>query len=1303
MFHYLIKRDINPQSPYVIQDLAKGSESLIQRLGLWRTMDVHNGCVNSVVWDDSGQYLLSGSDDHNLVISQPFLNKEVDRVHTAHRSNIFSAKFLPGCGNEKIISCAGDGTIIYTDLEKVQETRECKFRCHTSSVYDVLTLPCDSNSFLSCSEDGTVRSFDIREATSCFKDKCMQNVLLDFGRAVTALSVNPLKPHEIAVGTQDSLIRVYDRRRLASNDASEGSYKAVLFRMRPNELKGRQQRITCLRYDNNATHLLASYSAAHLYLFDTRNYKCERLSPDRSKSNSSAGAAGGEGDEEEASDGSSAIMKRLRLRGDWSDTGPQARPERLANVPGSLQPTPATLGQARPTLQSSLMQRMSSMLSRMLTHNPPPSSQPTPQPRPRQPVSHSQQEPLEPPAEPDEQQQHEVLDPEGQPSHDQPVLQQPNSNEQQSQAQQVGETSEETRRDDSQLQETLDTRRGDSGLQETLDTRSGDSELHESSSSLREAPPQNPQPQDLVSNEPLPQEDQQRPLLSFALPLEIQRDLQPQLVTDDVVRQSLSESPCQGTSHSSPKPVPAATASASLLTSETSRQITETSSQSSMPDSSKSTSDDSKSTFDASKSTFDASKSTFDASQSSMSDETSAVSVEMAGSLHCAVAEGQSSDQLQNDNDDQSEHGGSFREISSDRENLSKNNESKEQSSVSVAAGNNSNDNNNSNTTSSNRTTSGGDRNVSDIQETFCSLREDFVNRHNVEPSVSLRYSEAGTSSGFITLCIPELISSTSYVEERNLGSDTLYNPINNSEGNSNETEDTANAAIGAGNESVGDEFSNRNSNNNDNNSRRRDSNSSRDGRERSAGLSGTSIAPSPRPRNDSSSQNSDVCDESINDANSADVAARSSSSIKEHFGVVQSAQDQQSEGSNSDTKNNSNSEMQVDHASERSSTICKYEEEASPPMDIPHVTPGMDTDDVEMPEIKEDKHVMAPLETSVDNARTNVSNSVATTSISTSTTASYSAMDVSGDPPPSENVDASDFVDAATSSASSKPLEWCTANAAAIAAEAFQSTAIATTFSSTGADISTSSAADESSSAEAVGPTSTSAEPSTSAASHSSRTGGGDGESSDDEAVPAPKLSRGSRVARAVQKHVQRLREEAAMRLDGPPDALLPHAQHTHTYTGHRNTRTMIKEACFWGSRHVMSGSDCGRIFVWDRHTQKLVMLLEADRRVVNCLQPHPTLPLLASSGIDYNVKLWSPVLDEPTFDEERAREIIECNEVLLEETRDTITVPATFMIRILTSLNHMRAPHASSGGDAQADNNNDAAGGGSDSDDSL
>ena len=87
-----------------------------------------------------------------------------------------------------------------------------------------------------------------------------------------------------------------------------------------------------------------------------------------------------------------------------------------------------------------------------------------------------------------------------------------------------------------------------------------------------------------------------------------------------------------------------------------------------------------------------------------------------------------------------------------------------------------------------------------------------------------------------------------------------------------------------------------------------------------------------------------------------------------------------------------------------------------------------------------------------------------------------------------------------------------------------------------------------------------------------------------------------------------------------------------------------MIKEATWWGNNYILSGSDCGHIFGWERHTGKLTLLLEADRHVVNCIQPHPYDSLIASSGIDYDIKIWTPSGQgntEPIFDEKRAQEV--------------------------------------------------------------
>lgn len=70
-----------------------------------------------------------------------------------------------------------------------------------------------------------------------------------------------------------------------------------------------------------------------------------------------------------------------------------------------------------------------------------------------------------------------------------------------------------------------------------------------------------------------------------------------------------------------------------------------------------------------------------------------------------------------------------------------------------------------------------------------------------------------------------------------------------------------------------------------------------------------------------------------------------------------------------------------------------------------------------------------------------------------------------------------------------------------------------------------------------------------------------------------------------------------------------------------------MIKEANFYGDEYVLSGSDCGHVFIWEKRTGRIVQILEADNHVVNNVQPHPIDPIIATSGIDYDIKLFAPV----------------------------------------------------------------------------
>jgi len=88
----------------------------------------------------------------------------------------------------------------------------------------------------------------------------------------------------------------------------------------------------------------------------------------------------------------------------------------------------------------------------------------------------------------------------------------------------------------------------------------------------------------------------------------------------------------------------------------------------------------------------------------------------------------------------------------------------------------------------------------------------------------------------------------------------------------------------------------------------------------------------------------------------------------------------------------------------------------------------------------------------------------------------------------------------------------------------------------------------------------------------------------------------------------------------------------YSHRYYGHCNTSTDIKEANFFGSQgqFIVAGSDDGLFFVWDKMTENNLLILKGDSSIVNCLQPHPSEFMLATSGIDNEVKLWSPLPDD-------------------------------------------------------------------------
>ncbi|XP_051500110.1 DDB1- and CUL4-associated factor 6 isoform X6 [Apus apus] len=811
------KRSLGLEEPGLLRRHYLGRREFIQRLKLEATLNVHDGCVNTICWNDTGEYILSGSDDTNLVISNPYSRKVLTTIRSGHRANIFSAKFLPCTNDKQIVSCSGDGVIFYTNVEQDAETnRQCQYTCHYGTTYEIMTVPNDPYTFLSCGEDGTVRWFDTRIKTSCTKEDCKDDILINCRRAATSVAICPPIPYYLAVGCSDSSVRIYDRRMLGTratgNYAGRGTVGMVA-RFVPPHLNNKSCRVTSLCYSEDGQEILVSYSSDYIYLFDPKDDTARELKVPSA--------------EERREELRQPPVKRLRLRGDWSDTGPRARPESERERDGEQSPN------------VSLMQRMSDMLSRWF------------------------------------EEASEVAQ----------------SNRGRGRSRSRGGTN----RTDAPATSNIPP----SAESETAMEVDGSEQLPSSSSSTMSA-----------------------------------------------------QAPSTSSSTESPP-------STSLLSS---------------PDN------------------------------------------EQRPSL------GASSQPVLHPSD-----------------------------------------------TDKPRTGTG-------------------------EPVLSLHYSTEGTTTSTIKLDFTDEWSST--------------NSSSRGSGSHCKTEGQEDSVKTKASEELGPE-----------------------------------------------DEETRVPDESDKEYASAEELKTTDETVETTEATV------------SNKPGPEHSEAQPEEGPSVDAVSGNAEEETSC-----------------------DKSANQEI-----------------SSKSTESTANSLATNDEPQPHP-------------------------------------ESSGLATP--------------DESS-------TRTSALQET--------------DDSDDDPVLIPGARyrggpghRRSAVAR-IQELFRRRKERKEMEELETLNIRRPLIK--MVYKGHRNSRTMIKEANFWGSNFVMSGSDCGHIFIWDRHTAEHLMLLEADNHVVNCLQPHPFDPILASSGIDYDIKIWSPLEESKIFNRKLADEVITRNELMLEETRNTITVPASFMLRMLASLNHIRA----------------------------
>ncbi|XP_039912974.1 DDB1- and CUL4-associated factor 6 isoform X3 [Hirundo rustica] len=888
------KRTLGLEEPGLLRRHYLGRREFIQRLKLEATLNVHDGCVNTICWNDTGEYILSGSDDTNLVISNPYSRKVLTTIRSGHRANIFSAKFLPCTNDKQIVSCSGDGVIFYTNVEQDAETnRQCQYTCHYGTTYEIMTVPNDPYTFLSCGEDGTVRWFDTRIKTSCTKEDCKDDILINCRRAATSVAICPPIPYYLAVGCSDSSVRIYDRRMLGTratgNYAGRGTVGMVA-RFVPPHLNNKSCRVTSLCYSEDGQEILVSYSSDYIYLFDPKDDTARELKVPSA--------------EERREELRQPPVKRLRLRGDWSDTGPRARPESERERDGEQSPN------------VSLMQRMSDMLSRWF------------------------------------EEASEVAQ----------------SNRGRGRSRSRGGTN---RTDAPATNNMAPSRESETAMEvdgsEQLPSSSSStmSAQAPSTSSSTESPPST----SLLSS---PDNEQKPSLGASTQPVLHQSELMgPELA---IIRRGLQR--------------------LRLKKAEQQRQRELAEGSAPQPSSSEQASPRGSS------------------QDPQAADSPSSVVNKQLGSM--SLDEPQESDKP--------------------------------------------------------RTGTG-------------------------EPVLSLHYSTEGTTTSTIKLDFTDEWSSTNS-SSRGSGSHCK------TEGQEDSVKTKAS--------------------------------------DESAPEGEETRVPDDSLKEDASAEELKSTDEAVETAEAT---------VSDKPAPERSGAQAEEDGASADAVSGN------------------AEEEACCGKGASHVACGQSP---ERP---------------------------------------GSALAAGEEPQAQE-----------------EPSGLAAADEASSRTSALQET-----------------------------------------------------DDSDDDPVLIPGARyrggpghRRSAVAR-IQELFRRRKERKEMEELETLNIRRPLIK--MVYKGHRNSRTMIKEANFWGSNFVMSGSDCGHIFIWDRHTAEHLMLLEADNHVVNCLQPHPFDPILASSGIDYDIKIWSPLEESKIFNRKLADEVITRNELMLEETRNTITVPASFMLRMLASLNHIRA----------------------------
>ena len=330
---------------------------LIDNLDIVNELAGHTGCVNALSWSKSGALLASGSDDQHLNIHRYQPEDSVAQfrlattVATGHTANIFSVKFMPHSNDRTVVTCAGDSEVRVFDLEYSGETQEASRaslmayegrRSRRGAIYNGVRYLNDGDSnarvyrshgdrakrivtessphlFLSCSEDGEVRQWDLRQPSSAYpsprssrfgggSDASVPPPLISYKRYqldLNTISCSASQPHYIALGGAHLYAFLHDRRMIGRDRLHEAGKPLQPSRSMSSEDEELMNQATkCVRKfapkepakkmesghitackisDARPNEMIVSWSGDHIYSFDLTGADGEESSQSRER------------------------------------------------------------------------------------------------------------------------------------------------------------------------------------------------------------------------------------------------------------------------------------------------------------------------------------------------------------------------------------------------------------------------------------------------------------------------------------------------------------------------------------------------------------------------------------------------------------------------------------------------------------------------------------------------------------------------------------------------------------------------------------------------------------------------------------------------------------------------------------------------------------------------------------------------------------------------------------------------------------------------------------------------------------